>query len=411
MKSDVAIIGGGPSGTVCAMGLLDAGIRPTIVESDAFPRFHIGESMTGECATVLRNLRLETMMTEHRHPVKHGTAVYGPSGQDSFWIPVMGRAADGALFDATTWQVRRSDFDAMLLDEAMRRGATVVKGRAVEALRTCDGGVRGLVIETAEGETTEIESHVVVDTSGQRTFLANHGVTSRKELGKYDKQVAIFSHVRGAARDPGDAAGNTIIFYQGWLHWAWFIPIDEDTVSIGVVAPGSYFASRKESKEDFYLRELKELNPQLRERVSQIDLVEEVRAIANYSYRVQRFAGPGHLCVGDAHRFIDPIFSLGLFFAVQEAHEAAGQVAQYLEGTDPSNPFAAYQQRCEQGMDVIQDMIDAFWSHPLGFAYLVHSKYREDCIDMFAGRVYMDTPSPGLLALRALNAHPVNKWA
>ena len=86
---------------------------------------------------------------------------------------------------------------------------------------------------------------------------------------------------------------------------------------------------------------------------------------------------------------------------------AAQHVARYLEGTpcDGRNPFAAYQRLCGQGMDVVQDLIDAFWSEPLGFALLAHRKYRDDLIDMFAGRLYMDTPSRGLLALQKMTGN------
>ena len=48
MKIDVLIIGGGPGGSAAAMFLLREGIKPVILEQEEFPRFHIGESLTGE---------------------------------------------------------------------------------------------------------------------------------------------------------------------------------------------------------------------------------------------------------------------------------------------------------------------------------------------------------------------------
>ena len=55
-------------------------------------------------------------------------------------------------------------------------------------------------------------------------------------------------------------------------------------------------------------------------------------------------------------------------------------------------------------MDVVQDVIDSFWEEPYAFAFVTHSRHPEDCIDMFAGRVYTEQPSPGLLALRRILA-------
>ena len=76
MKTDVLIIGGGPGGAAAAMFLLREGIVPLILEQEEFPRFHIGESLTGEAAQVLRRLGLKEKMEQMENPVKHGVAVY-----------------------------------------------------------------------------------------------------------------------------------------------------------------------------------------------------------------------------------------------------------------------------------------------------------------------------------------------
>ncbi|MCI0398746.1 MAG: FAD-dependent monooxygenase [Chloroflexi bacterium] len=116
MKTDVAIVGGGPGGAASAMFLIQEGIKPVIIEKETFPRYHIGESMTGECGGVVRQLGLGDEMLKRRHPIKHGVKVYG---QHSWFVPVMARDASYNLMDQTTWQVRRSDFDRMMLEEAV----------------------------------------------------------------------------------------------------------------------------------------------------------------------------------------------------------------------------------------------------------------------------------------------------
>ncbi len=87
MKTDVLIIGGGPGGSAMAMFLVREGIKPVILEQEEFPRFHIGESMTGEAAQVVRRLGLEEEMTKREHPVKHGVKVFGSSGREFLVCP------------------------------------------------------------------------------------------------------------------------------------------------------------------------------------------------------------------------------------------------------------------------------------------------------------------------------------
>lgn len=412
MNTDVVIIGGGPGGAACSLFLEKAGIPSVIVEKADFPRYHIGESMTGECGNAVTLLGLQEEMAKFPHQVKWGTRVYGPRGDNPFYVPVKARTPEGELREASTWQVRRSDFDKMLFDTAEARGVGIVRGEAVAPLRVGDR-VTGVRVRTAGGNTEEIHSQVLIDASGQSTFLSRNGMLGPKDRGNYDNQIAIFSQVEGAIRDVGRTSADTLIFYQRTHHWAWFIPLDDKTVSVGVVVPSDYFASSKESKHDFLVRELHELNPELKRRIPEIKLTEEVRAISNYSYQIDRFTGPGYLCVGDSHRFIDPVFSFGLFFAMKEAEIAAGAVEAFLGGAhhDQPNPFADYERYCNHGMDTIQDLIDAFWTQPLAFAVFVHSRYTDDCIDMFAGRVYMDEPSPGLLAFRKLNGRLAPKPA
>ncbi|MCB8978389.1 MAG: FAD-dependent monooxygenase [Ardenticatenaceae bacterium] len=399
MKTQVAIVGGGPGGAATAMFLQQAGVQSVVVEKDPFPRFHIGESMTGECGKIVRDLGFEEEMLQRRHPVKQGVNVYGPGGKNTFWVPVMRREDDGELIATTTWQVRRSEFDQMLLDGAKERGIPVLQGQALEPIYDEDRTVRGVRVKLNDGEIKEIECDVLVDASGPSTFLNKAGLTSKKERGNYDNQVAVFSHVKGALRDEVD---NTLIFYRQKNHWGWFIPLDDDVVSIGIVAPSEYFAEKQESKQDYFLREIQELNPQLTKRVKDVTLAEDVRAVSNYSYEIKDFTGKGYLCIGDSHRFVDPIFSFGLHFAVSEARLASCAIATYLSGEseDQENPFAAFQETSTYGQDAIQSLVDCFWQHPFAFAVFAHSRYKEDVIDLFAGRIYADKPSRGLIAMR-----------
>lgn len=403
--ADVVVVGAGPAGSVTAIQLAQHGLNTVIVEKQAFPRFHIGESMIGESAALLRTLGLNDIMEASGYPAKRGTKVFGPNGKNSFWIPVVGVGAGGERYDSTTWQVRRSKFDAMLLEEAQRSGATRIAGEARAPLFDAAGKVSGISYRDESGNEGDIVSEIVVDASGSKAFLHRAGVTGDKERGLYDKQIAIYTHVSGARRDPGDQRDNTLIFYQKPNHWAWFIPIDDDTVSVGVVVPIDYFKSCGESKTAFLEREFRELNSELADRVEDVRMLIEPQATSSYSYQIRDFAGPGFVCVGDSHRFIDPVFSFGVHFALFEAHFAAQRIIDHFEkGCPPgADPFGGYEDHVEAGQDVIQTLLDAFWLEPFGFAYAAHKVYRDEIIDFFAGRIYdVANDSPGLAAVRRL---------
>src|SRR5436305_1944989 len=202
MKTDIVIIGGGPGGSAAAMFLSRTGLRVTLIEKAQPPRYHIGESLTGECGNCLRTLGLEAEMTSRQHPVKHGVTVYGPRGKNAFWVPVKGWHPQSGLFDTHTWSVRRSDFDHMLFTAAEARGVSVIQAEAVAPLLNGDG-VRGVRVRTNGGTVEDIASEILVDASGQSTFLCNAGVIGAKVRGSYDRQPAIFSQVVGGIRDPG----------------------------------------------------------------------------------------------------------------------------------------------------------------------------------------------------------------
>ena len=102
--------------------------------------------------------------------------------------------------------------------------------------------------------------------------------------------------------------------------------------SIGIVTPAAYFKEKGESRDDYVQREIHELNKGLADRVPKGDLVEPAHTVPNYSFQVRKFAGPGYICVGDSHRFVDPIFSFGLFVALCESEMVMDPIVGWLDG-------------------------------------------------------------------------------
>jgi 1H-pyrrole-2-carbonyl-[peptidyl-carrier protein] brominase len=394
-KRQAIIIGGGPGGAATALYLIQAGIKPLIIERQSFPRFHIGESLSGECANSIRTLELETELAAQNYPVKYGVNVFNPHGTP-FWVEVKKRCPEtNAMLPNTTWSVMRSSFDQILLDAALERGSEYMPCDAVAPIQE-NGRVVGLQIRTAEGALENLYCDVLVDCSGQATFLANRGITGPKVKGSYNNQIAIFSQIEDMILDsgsePSQSAGNTLIFYKHRDHWAWTIPVAPNLVSIGVVTPASYFKAQGLDKTEYLRREMLNVNPDLTRRITKTSFLEEVRSVTSYCYEASNYSGKGFICVGDSHQFTDPIFSFGVFLAMKEGQFAAEAIVKHLgeEGGTNGNPFAAYEALTTEGQDAIRDTIDTFWEYPLVFTRMASGAAQDDITDLFAGRIYGD---------------------
>jgi flavin-dependent dehydrogenase len=419
-KHPVIIIGGGPAGAATAMYLLRRGIRPVIIERDIFPRYHVGESLTGATSVALRDLGLGDALDAQRYPIKHGVTFYGTNAKLASWLPIKRRNNENIQVPNQTWNVMRSTFDEILFNGALERGAEWIRATAVAPIRK-DDQVVGLSVRTPGGATENLFSDVLIDASGSATFLANHKVTGPKLPGNYDKQIALYTLFSGTIRDSGselhEQPGNTLLFYSKKNHWAWFIPVGDELTSVGVVFPAEYFKQSGLSKEEMVLRECRTMNAALSERLPDLTFREQVHASPNFSYRVMNYTGKGFLCVGDAHRFTDPIFAFGIFFGVQEGEFAAEAAARFLSGETKTNgnPFKDYEPLCDQGADIAQDFVDCLWDYRLAFQRMVAYKYREAIIDVFAGRVYgeIGASNPAAIATRKLLArkNEVNQGA
>ncbi len=410
-KYPVIILGGGPAGAATAMYLLRHGIRPLIVEREEHPRFHVGESLTGATALALKDLGLGPKIEAQNYPIKRGAVFYGPDGKNDFWVALVKRDETGKQVPNYTWNVMRSTFDKILFDGALERGADWIKATA-QAPIIRDDVVVGLTIRTPEGATENLFCDVLVDASGIATFLANHRVTGRKLPGSSDKQIGFFTQFANTIRDDGPTAryqpGNTLLYYQAKHYWAWFIPVSEELTSVGIVVRSDYFKKARMAKEDFLLHECRHMTPALSDRLPDLTPREPINAIPNFSYRVESYTGQGFLCVGDAHRFIDPIFAYGVYFGVQEGEFAAEAIAKHLSGETKTdgNPFADYERLCNEGSDVVEDTIGVLWNYPLAFQRIVTWRDREAALDVLSGRIYgeIGATNPARIAMRNLMA-------
>ena len=189
-------------------------------------------------------------------------------------------------------------------------------------------------IQNEGGTTQEVRAKVVVDASGQSTMLQN-----RFKLRLWDPVLnkgAIWTYWEGAYRDTGRDEGATIVIQtpnkQGWF---WYIPLHNNVVSVGVVAPFDYLFKGRGSHEQIYTEEV-DLCPAVKKRIAKAKRVTGYFATKDYSYRSKQVAGDGWVLVGDAFGFLDPLYSSGVLLALKSGELAADAIAEGLKKGDVS---------------------------------------------------------------------------
>ncbi|MBA4108099.1 MAG: hydroxylase [Leptothrix sp. (in: Bacteria)] len=315
LTCDVLIIGGGPAGSTAAALLAQRGMNVVLLEKAQHPRFHIGESLLPANVPLLDQLGVREEVEAMAMP-KYGIEFVSPWHQDRTFLEF--REAWNKSMDKA-YQVRRSDFDHILIKNAARKGAQVIENcrvKSVDFLPDESGAV--VQAQHADGQAATWQARMVIDASGRDTFLANKLDTKVKN--KKHNSAALFGHFTNAERLEGKLEGNISLFWfeHGWF---WFIPLADGTTSIGAVCWPTYLKTRKNSVQEFFMETIA-LCPPLQARLKDAQLVSEVEATGNYSYSCKQARGPNHLLLGDAFAFIDPVFSSGVFLAMNSAFYA-----------------------------------------------------------------------------------------
>jgi len=358
---DVVVIGGGPAGSTVSTLLAKAGVSVELFERETFPRFHIGESLIPETYWVLKDLDMLPKMQASHFVKKYSVQFVNSEGRESapfyFW--------DNKPHECSqTWQVVRSEFDQMLLENAREHGVNVHEGVRVHDVTFEGDRAVGVRIKDGEG-FREVRAKVVVDASGQNGLLMN-----RLNLRVWDpilNKGAIWTYWENAYRDSGKDEGATLVIQNGNRQgWFWYIPQHDNIVSIGIVAPFDYIFKGRTNYAQTYEEEV-EMCPGVKQRVANAKKVTGYFATKDYSYRSTRVSGDGWVLVGDAFGFLDPLYSSGVLLALKSGQLASKAIVDGLAKADTSEAqLGNWGGVFNEGVDRMRRLVCEYYS---GFSF------------------------------------------
>jgi flavin-dependent dehydrogenase len=410
MQADVVVIGGGPAGSTVSTLIAQRGHRVVLFERERFPRFHIGESLIPETYWVLKRLGMLPKMQRSHFVRKYSVQFVNSAGRESapFYFQ------DNKPHECSqTWQVVRSEFDTMMLQNAREHGVDAREGvRVLDVIFDGDRAA-GVRVREEDGTAREVRARVVVDASGQNGLLMN-----RLRLRVWDpilNKGAIWTYWQGAYRDTGKDEGATLVIQNGNRKgWFWYIPLHDDIVSVGVVAPFDYLFKGRTNYARTYDEEV-EMCPGVKQRVANATRATGYFATKDYSYRSTQVAGDGWVLVGDAFGFLDPLYSSGVLLALKSGELAADAVCDGLaSGNTSAAQLGKWGPGFNEGVDRMRRLVCEYYD---GFSFgnmiRQYPETRGTLTDLLIGDLFhdgVDTVWAPLESLYGPDKQPIPSW-
>ncbi len=389
---DLIVIGGGPAGSTVATLVAEHGHRVLLLERETEPKFKIGESLIPATYWTFKRLGMLEKLRNSHFPQKHSVQFYSRTG----------KAAKPFYFfqtnpheSAVTWQVLRSEFDEMLLDNAKEKGVQVQRGIRVQEVIFDGNAATGVVIQGVNRKHETLNATIIADSTGQRSLIARQLKINTTEPNL--KMASLFTHYEGAYRDNGIDAGATLILHTKEKDsWFWSIPLPYNRTSIGVVGELRYLlqnrrnVDRKLDAQQIFTEELTKCTP-LQKRLKGATQLFPIQTTKDFSYRAKRIAGNRWVLVGDAFGFLDPVYSTGLFLALKSGEMAADAILEAFKKNNFSEEkLGSFGQTFVDGMETFRKLVYAFYTKEFSFARFLtqYPEHQAGIIDILSGDVF-----------------------
>lgn len=383
-EMDVLVIGAGPSGTIAASIIKQAGLSVEIVEKMQFPRFVIGESLLPRCMEALEEAKFLDAVKAKGFQQKDGAKF----------------VMDGKVCDFTfvqqhtqgwgwTWQVPRADFDTTLADECVKMGIPVHYQTEVTGIEFFDG-YSVTTIKTADGDTQTIKAKFIVDGSGYgRVIPRLFGL--EKDSQQYPRK-AVFCHMTDPKRDTVFEPNRITAIVFDPVTWIWVIPFSNGLTSVGYVGNPEFFDQFPGTPEEQF-RALLNAQPDLAYRFDESEMAWQPRTLQSWSATTETFYGKGFVLTGNVTEFLDPIFSSGVTLASVSAQLAAKLVIRHLKGEN-IDWEGEYMQPMMQGIDVFRTYVNRWYDgtlYKIFFSDLKKPEIIGQICSVLAGYVWDET--------------------
>lgn len=392
----VVIMGGGPAGSAMGCYLSMARIDNVIIESAVHPREHVGESLVTATTRIFDEIGFLPVMEREGFVKKYGASWHPPQREGSLAIEFREFPQEGVHQDYT-YHVDRSRFDLALLKHAESKGSRVYQGAHIRKVLFDDDKVSGVRVDFA-GQIVDIPTELVVDATGRRTLLG--GQMGWKENDEQFNQFAVHAWFENVDRGdrPHDIHIHFLPVQRGWV---WQIPITDEVTSMGAVAEKEIF-KRSGGDYESWFRQLVTSAPDIAHHMRDAKRVNDFKVEADYSYVMKDFVGNGFVLVGDAARFVDPIFSSGVSVALYSAKFASERIRVAVERSDFSAEILRpYEERLKRGTKIWYEFISVYYKLlPLFTHFIQNEKYRHQVLQLLQGDVYDRDSVPVLDAMR-----------
>jgi FADH2 O2-dependent halogenase len=389
--TEVLIVGGGPAGLALGTYLARAGYSCLLFEREHHPRPHVGESILPAALSVLEDLDALDAIEAAGFPRSRGV-VYHPQVGFDLLLPY--RLFPNSGNERThTYHVDRARFDSILLQHAHEAGCSVVEGGVVEEVVFEAGRAVGVRVRIGS-ELVHFDGGIVVDAGGRSTLLGRQ-LGLRMDHGRLD-QIALHGWFTGVDRGrPKTADYSHIYLLPDVAGWAWQAAIDDRVTSVGLVASRDLWQRSKLTGERFFAEAIRG-NRKLARTLRHALALRPLRGVSNYSYRLERVCGDGWMAVGDAARFVDPIFSSGVTVALREARQAAASITEGFSN-DGAHEAAmkAYEENVFAQTAIWDDFVRLFYAVLPRFTHLLEDRsHRDTIMRMIQGAVEASGSDP-----------------